>query len=434
MSLHPPTPEEMSSSGSGTGLSPVAVNGASHTAASGELCQCNYTSTGAVAIQLPTGTVGVVDSGGAALSGSHPITVTAPAGYTFLSGGGSTFVIGLGATLPEFAADDCSATFVTNSTTMKVEVSAGLLVLGTMASQNAGAVAITGGTATGLTVDGVTPAQMDILANGAKSTIAVTMNAFGTWADGQTIVLPTIGSHTLKVTTTGDINIVGLGEAAAKAAIAAYLTAHAGATCAVTVVGTSATMTVTALAYGTTLNGSVVSGTMLAASGTMAAGANPISAAKEAALDALATQAANTITGNNTGAPAVAVGLTVAQIKTLLAYVAPDLSLDALKRGTAIADSSITIHPGTDKVSQYMANAGIFTTNRTTTVDGAGTPVAGHVVWLTRYDVSPNTWTIADSALGTIIVMPASTAMAVAIAWNGANWGSSPSSVQYLAA
>ena len=157
-----------------------------------------------------------------------------------------------------------------------------------------------------------------------------------------------------------------------------------------------------------------------------------MTAAQYAAIVALATQAANTITGNNTGAPAVAVGLTVAQIKTLLAYVAPDLSLDALKRGTAIADSSITIHPGTDKVSQYMANAGIFTTNRTTTVDGAGTPVRGHVVWLTRYDVSANTWTIADSALGTIIVMPASTAMAVAIVWNGANWGNAPAAVQYL--
>jgi|GEM_PF-2755206 hypothetical protein len=111
-----------SSSGSGTGLTPVAVNGSTVTATDGQLLQCNYTATGAVAVQLPTGMVGVVDSGGGALSGNHPITVTAPAGYTFLWTGTSTFVIGAGASLPEFAANGCSATFVTNSTTMKVEV------------------------------------------------------------------------------------------------------------------------------------------------------------------------------------------------------------------------------------------------------------------------------------------------------------------------
>lgn len=72
---------------------------------------------------------------------------------------------------------------------------------------------ITGGTwanatLTGATVDGVTPAQFDLLANGAKATCTATMTAFGTWADGATIVLPTIGSHTLKVTAAGDIDIV----------------------------------------------------------------------------------------------------------------------------------------------------------------------------------------------------------------------------------
>ena len=214
-------------------------------------------------------------------------------------------------------------------------------------SYNPAAVAITGGTATGLTVDGVTPAQMDILANGAKSTIAVTMNAFGTWADGQTIVLPTIGSHTLKVTTTGDIDIVGLGEAAAKAAIAAYLTAHAGATCAVTVVGTSATMTVTALAYGTTLNGSVVSGTMLAASGTMAAGANPISAAKEAALDAVAA-----------GVDVPASGVV----------------------GTFTAGAA-SIAPGTDHASRYpIAAARTLSQASALTLATTGSPVVGNKI------------------------------------------------------
>jgi len=70
------------------------------------------------------------------------------------------------------------------------------------------------------------------------------------------------------------------------------------------------------------------------------------------------------------------------------------------------------------------------------TLDGAGTPATGHSVWLTRRDLTANTWTIADSALGTIIVLPASpaTPVAVCVTWNGANWGSSPSSVQYLTA
>jgi hypothetical protein len=161
----------------------------------------------------------------------------------------------------------------------------------------------------------------------------------------------------------------------------------------------------------------------------------PLTASQSTAVANLAAQAANTLTGNNTGSPAAAGGLTVAQVKTLLAYVATDLNLDALVRGTAIADSSITIHPGTDKASQYVLT-GPLSTNRTTTLDGAGTPATGHSVWLTRRDLTANTWTIADSALGTIIVLPASpaTPVAVCVTWNGANWGSSPSSVQYLTA
>jgi hypothetical protein len=162
----------------------------------------------------------------------------------------------------------------------------------------------------------------------------------------------------------------------------------------------------------------------------------PITAPQAAAVANLAAQAANTLTGNNTGSPAAAGGLTVAQVKMLLAYVATDLNLDALVRGTAIADSSITIHPGTDKASQYVLPVATLSTNRTTILDGAGTPTSGHSVWLTRRDLTANTWTISDSALGVIIVLPASpaTPVAVCVKWNGSNWGSAPSSVQYLTA
>lgn len=154
--------------------------------------------------------------------------------------------------------------------------------------------------------------------------------------------------------------------------------------------------------------------------------------AQVSALAALTTQAANTLTGNNTGSPAAAGGLTVAQVKALLAYVATDINLDALARGTAIADSSITIHPGSDKASQYVANPGTFTANRTTTLDGAGTPIKNQTVWMTRRDLTAHTWTISDSVLGTLIVLPASPTvpLAVGVVWNGANWRLGP--VQYL--
>jgi hypothetical protein len=142
-------------------------------------------------------------------------------------------------------------------------------------------------------------ADYELMKLGAKATIAVTMNAFGTWADGQTIVTPVVGSKTLKVTAAGDIDIVGLTESAAKAFIAAYLTNAVGSV--VNVSPTGSTMTVTAKAYGTALNTTVISGTVLAAPGTMASGlapqvANPPPyAAAIAALGTMSTQAANAV-------------------------------------------------------------------------------------------------------------------------------------------
>jgi hypothetical protein len=124
----------------------------------------------------------------------------------------------------------------------------------------------------------VIPATKALLELGAKATGSVTLNAFGTWADGQTIVIPGLASHALKVTTTGDIDVVGLSEAAAKAEVARYLTAHAGATCSVAIVGD--VLTVTALAYGTALNGAAITGTLLTAPGVLDGGASPYDGAQ----------------------------------------------------------------------------------------------------------------------------------------------------------
>jgi hypothetical protein len=262
---------------------------------------------------------------------------------------------------------------------------------------NPAAAAITGGSATGLTVDGVTPAQMDILANGAKATIAVTMNAFGTWADGQTIVLPTIGSHTLKVTTTGDIDIVGLGEAAAKAAVAAYLTAHASATCDVAIVGTSSTMTVTAKTYGATLNDSVISGTMLAARGTMANGSNPLTAAQMAALSALDTNGE-----------------------------------DYLSSGVwpTIVANAATISPGPYGPGRYTIPATLaLGAGATVSIDKAGSPTTHMQILIACRALALGfTLTIANAAAGgnggNIVVIPASLAhpIFIPIIFNGVDW------------
>jgi hypothetical protein len=155
-------------------------------------------------------------------------------------------------------------------------------ILGNLTATQAQALALLSGNNTGdetkatiAAKTGITAAQMDLVALGAKSAIAVTLNAFNTWADGQTIVTPTVGSKTLQVTTTGDIDIRGLTETQAKAFLANYLSTAAGSVVDVSIVGTSSTMTVTAKAYGSTLNGTVISGTVLVGSGTMVLGLAP---------------------------------------------------------------------------------------------------------------------------------------------------------------
>ncbi len=109
-----------SSSGTGTGLSPVAVNGASHAAVNGELCQCNYTSTGAVAITLPaSGMVAVVDSGNKCVT--NHITITPPTGDAINFGAANAALV-LGAS-PGFADNGISVTLTRNAVTANWEVS-----------------------------------------------------------------------------------------------------------------------------------------------------------------------------------------------------------------------------------------------------------------------------------------------------------------------
>lgn len=136
------------------------------------------------------------------------------------------------------------------------------------------------------------------------------------------------------------------------------------------------------------------------------------------------------ITGGTINGQPVANMPTTAQAAALASLAAA--GMDYLVKGTAIADSSITIHPGTDRVSQYVLPAATLSTDRTTTLDGGGTPTTGHAVWLTRRDLTANTWTLADSVLGTIVVLPASptTPVTACCQWNGASW--KLSSIQYL--
>lgn len=108
-----------SSSGTGTGLTPTAVNGASHTAASGELCQVNYSATGACAITLPaTGMVAVTDSGNKCVT--NHITITPPTGDSINFGAANAaLVLGTGA----FADNGLSITLTRNAVTSNWEVS-----------------------------------------------------------------------------------------------------------------------------------------------------------------------------------------------------------------------------------------------------------------------------------------------------------------------
>jgi hypothetical protein len=100
-------------------------------------------------------------------------------------------------------------------------------------------------------------------------------------------------------------------------------------------------------------------------------------------LPTMANLAANSIIGNNTGSPATPIALSVAQIKTLLAYVAPDLSLDAPASGVvgAFTAGAASIAPGTDKASRYpIAAARTLSQASALTLTTANSPVVGNKI------------------------------------------------------
>jgi hypothetical protein len=166
----------------------------------------------------------------------------------------------------------------------------------------------------------ITAADADLIHNGAKSTTGpLAALAWGSWVDGLTLAtIPGMASKTIKKTTSGDIDVSGAADlAAALAIVAAYVAAHSSCDC---VAGTG-TLTFTAKAYGSALNGTVISGTMLSAPGTMANGlpkqvSNPPSAASALApgqesvahfqaVEALQPPSAVNITGGTIGAGVV---------------------------------------------------------------------------------------------------------------------------------
>jgi hypothetical protein len=130
-----------------------------------------------------------------------------------------------------------------------------------------------GATLTGATVDAVTPSQFDLIANGAKATATMTLIAFGTWATGDTVVVPGLASFTIQVDATpGDLDLQGMDEATAKAALDLYITTNSTLVSAVT---TGSSMVLTAKAYGTATNRTAVTGTLFTADGAMASGLSP---------------------------------------------------------------------------------------------------------------------------------------------------------------
>lgn len=152
----------------------------------------------------------------------------------------------------------------------------------------------------------------------------------------------------------------------------------AGANVTITPAGSGATRTLTIAASGggggiTALTGDVTASGTGSVAATIAAGAVTVSK--------MANMAASTILGNNTGSPAAPVALTVAQVKTLLAYTPADIGAataaqaNATHTGDATGATALTL-------ATVNANVGAFgsaTQVATFTVNAKGlTTAAGN--------------------------------------------------------
>jgi hypothetical protein len=160
----------------------------------------------------------------------------------------------------------------------------------------------------------------------------------------------------------------------------------------------------------------------VAESSTVTADGVPLTASQSTALANLAAQAANTLTGNNTGSPAAAGGLTVAQVKTLLAYVPADIlsgsgivwdatNLSLLLGGAATSVQSSLAILASKTVAVPAANTawqGInFQASTLTLTAGGVAPSSLNAVYFATPTVtSAATYTVTDASTLTIAGPP----------------------------
>jgi hypothetical protein len=148
--------------------------------------------------------------------------------------------------------------------------------------------------------------------------------------------------------------------------------------------------------------------------------ANMPTTAQAAAVANLAAQNANTLTGNNTGSPAAAGGLTVAQVKTLLAYVAGDIgavpvthTVNAQTGSTYSFALTDTYEAGCQLVTFSYATAVTITVPRNNSV---ALPV-GCVINCQQIGAGKVTFAGQD---GTVTINPAAT-LSIAAQWGAAS-------------